>query len=228
MHLPNNAVLRFIEHDNGLYLLVPSINPTTKLPIYSYNRAVFTRRELEGADRARQLYRTIGRPSQRKFEAILDCGSILNCPVTKSDAQCANIIYGPDLAYLKGKTTDHPASPHVATQVLSPLQGDIAKHHSSITLCLDFFYIQRLPFIHAISRKVGYRHAVIVSETMLSFVNKSILECTARGFEVVDVHTDKEFECLRGSLGNVSLEICGPDEHVPEVERSIRTMKETM
>ena len=240
MHLPNNAVLRFIEHDNGLYLLVPSVNPTTKLPIYSYscvstvvdNCAVFTRRELEGADRARQLYCTIRRLSQQKFEAILDRGSILNCPVTKADAQRANIIYGPDLAYLKGKTTDHPASPHVATQVFSSLPGDIAKHHSSITLCLNFFYMQRLPFIHAISRKVGYRQTVIVSdctkETMLSFINKSILEYTAHGFEVVDVHADKEFECPRESLGNVSLEICGPDEHVPEVERSIRTMKETM
>ena len=45
---------------------------------------------------------------------------------------------------------------------------------------------------------------------------------------MVDIHADKEFECLRESLGNVSLEICGPDEHVPEVECSIRTMKETM
>ena len=150
VHLPNNTVLRFVEHDNGLYLLVPSVNPTTKLPSYSYscvstiadNRAAFICRELEGADCARQLYRTIGRPSQRKFEAILDHRSILNCPVTKADAQCANTIYGPDLAYLKGKTTDHPASPHVATQVFSPLPGEIAKYHSSITLCLDFFYVQ--------------------------------------------------------------------------------------
>ena len=240
VHLSNNAVLRFIEHGNGLYLLVPSVNPTTKTPSYNYscmstvadNRAVFTCREVEGADRARQLYRTIGRPSQRKFEAILDRGSILNCPVTKSDAQRATVIYGPNLAYLKGKTTDHPASPHVATQLLSPLPGYIAKHHSNVTLCFDFFYVQRLPFIHAISRKVGYQQAVAVSdrtkETMLSFVNKSILEYTTRGFEVVDVHADREFECLRESLGNVSLEICGPDEHVPEVERSIRTMKETM
>ena len=65
-------------------------------------------------------------------------------------------------------------------------------------------------------------------ETMVSFVNKSVLEYTSRGFEVVDAHANKEFECLRESLGNVSLEICGPDEHVPEVERSIRMMKETM
>ena len=240
VHLPDNSVLRFVEHTNGLYLLVPSVNPTTKLPIHSYscvstvadNRAVFTRRELEGADRTRQLYRTIGCPSQQKFEAILDHRSILNCPVTKADTQGANTIYGPDLAYLKGKTTDHPASPHVVTQVFSPLPAEIAIYHSSITLCLDFFYVQRLPFVHAISQKIGYCQAVAVSdrtkETVLSFTNKSILEYTRCGFEIVDIHADKEFECLRESLGNVSLEICGPDEHVPEVERSIMMMKETM
>ena len=65
-------------------------------------------------------------------------------------------------------------------------------------------------------------------ETMLSFVRKSIAEYTKRGFEVVDIHADKEFECLRDSVENASLEICGPDEHVPEVEHSIRAMKETM
>ena len=147
IHLPDNTVLHFVEHLDGLYLLVPSVSPTTNPPNYSYscvstvtdNCAVFTCRELEGADRARQLYRTIGRPSQRKFEAILDHGSILNCPVTKADAQRANIIYGPDLAYLKGKTTDHPTSPHVPTQALSPLPKEIAKYHSNITLCVDFF-----------------------------------------------------------------------------------------
>ena len=241
VHLPDGSFLRFVEHLDGLYLLVPIVNSSTNPPNYSYscvstaadNRAAFTRRELEGADRERQLYRTIGRPSQWQFEAILDRGSILNCcPITKADAQRANIIYGPDLAYLKGKTTDHPTSPHILTQVLSPLPVEIIKYHSNITLCVDFFYVQRLPFIHAFSRKVGYRQAVPVpdrtKETMMSFVNKSVFEYTSRGFAVIDTHADKEFECLRGCLGNVSLEICGPDEHVPEVERSIRTMKETM
>ena len=240
VHLPNDTVLRFVEHTNGLYLLLPSANPPTKTTCYSYscvstiadNRTVFTRRELEGADQARQLYHTIGRPSQCKFETILDHGSILNCPVTKADAQCANIIYGPNLAYLKGKTMEHPASPHVAIQECSPLPMEIAKHHSTITLCLDFFYVQRLPFVHAISRKIGYRQVVAVpdrtKETMLTFANRCMLEYTKCGFEVADIHANKEFECLRETLGNVSLEICGPEEHVPEVKQSIRTMKETM
>ena len=233
-------MLCFVEHTNGLYLLLPSAHCTTKFPAHSYscvstvtdNRAVFTCRELEGADRARQLYRTIRRPSQQKFETILDHGSILNCPVTKVDAQRANIIYRHDLAYFKGKTTEHPASPHVATQVHLPLPAEIAKYHLSVTLYLDFFYIQCLPFVNAISRKIGYRQAVAISdrakETMISFANKCMLEYTKCGFEMVDVHADKEFECLRESLGNVSLEICWTDKHVPEVKCYIRTMKETM
>ena len=147
VHLQDDTVLRFVEYTNGLYLLLPSANPPIKSPCQHYscvstvaeNRAVFTCRELEAADRARELYRIIGCPSQRKFEAILDQGSILNCPVTRADAHRANIIYGPDLAYLKGKTTEHPASPHVATQVRSPLPMEIAKHHATITLCIDFF-----------------------------------------------------------------------------------------
>ena len=240
VHLQDGTVLRFVEYTSGLYLLLPSTNPLTKSPCQNYscvstvagNCAVFTRRELEGADQARQLYRIIGRPSPRKFEAILDQGSILNCPVTRADAQRADIIYGPDLAYLKGKTTEHPASPHVATQVFSPLPMEIAKHHSTITICLDFFYVQRLPFVHAISQTIGYCQAVAVTdctkETMLAFVNTCLSEYTKCGFTVANIHANKEFECLRERLGNVSLEICGPDKHVPEVERSIRTMKESM
>ena len=165
VHLPDGTILHFVEHTNGLYLLLPSANPPTKTTCNSYscvstvadNRAVFTCRELEGADQARQLYRTIGRPSQRKFETILDHGSILNCPVTRADAQPANIIYNPAFAYLKGKTTEHLASPHVATQACSLLPMEIAKHHSNISLCLDFFYVQRLPFVHVISQKIWYQ-----------------------------------------------------------------------
>ena len=61
------------------------------------------------------------------------------------------------------------------------------------------------------------RKPVTIAQNMFGFV-----------FTQMTAGADKEFECLRESLGNVSLEICGPDEHIPEVECSIRTMKETM
>jgi hypothetical protein len=64
------------------------------------NKAQFPRREIEGADKARALYRKIGRPSQHQFEQILAKNLIRNCPVTVDDAKRALLIYGPNVAAL--------------------------------------------------------------------------------------------------------------------------------
>ena len=49
---------------------------------------------------------------------------------------------------------------------------------------------------------------------------------TSRGFQISDVHADGEFECLRNDLAPIHLEIAPPDEHIHDIERSIRTIKE--
>ena len=58
VHLPDDTVLCFVEHTNGLYLLSPSTNHSNRIPTPNYsclttvvdNHGVFTRQELEGAD----------------------------------------------------------------------------------------------------------------------------------------------------------------------------------
>jgi cobalamin biosynthesis protein CbiD len=49
-----------------------------------------------------------------------------------------------------------------------------------------------------------------------------------RGFRVHECHGDGEFESLRAALANAGaqLNITAEDEHVPSVERYIRTFKE--
>ena len=46
---------------------------------------------------------------------------------------------------------------------------------------------------------------------------------------MVMCHMDNPFQCLEelrtGKGGRLAMNICAPDEHVPEVERSIRTSK---
>jgi hypothetical protein len=85
----------------------PSISDSvgfTLIQTVTNNKTLFTQREITAADRARALYRMLGRPSQQKFEDILSKNIIVNCPVTVDDAKRANIIYGPDIATLKGNT----------------------------------------------------------------------------------------------------------------------------
>ena len=252
VHLPNGEVMRFSEHDSGLYIYSPTDNDV-RVPLTAYsclqtvssNRALFTRRENAGADAARALYRHLGRPSVKRFTAYIDNGFIRNCPVTPADVKRAHHIYGPDIAFLKGKTTQRPPSKHLATIVPTPLPSFIEKHHRELTICVDFFYVQRNIFLHFISRKVGYRTSVAVGNrsksTIMKAVKQEIARYTNRGFTVVNIFADQEFECIRSDLaslhqqdnmrhigGPIGLETCTTNEHVKEVERSIRTMKDTV
>ena len=46
-----------------------------------------------------------------------------------------------------------------------------------------------------------------------------------KGCNIISVHGDKEFECIREEIRPVDLNICSKDDHVGEVERSVRTIK---
>lgn len=141
---------------------IPVLAAYSYLQTVSQNRAYFTRREVQGADAARKLYRQIGRPSQARFLSYIQQGLVRNSPVTLDDAHRAQHIYGPDIAYLKGKTTQRPPLPHIATHTTLPLPDFIAEHHTNITLCIDFFILQKQTFLHIISRKIGYRTTIAV------------------------------------------------------------------
>ena len=241
VHCPNGTQVRFGQLDNGLYgLLEDRVNDTSDSPSpYSFLQTVsgqkqlFTTRQIKAAEQARELSRKLGRPSNSTLEHCLAHGHILNCPVTVEDLRRAEIIFGPDIAFLKGHSTDSPnGDVHVRTLIPSPLPPHIAEHHSNLTLCVDFFYVQRIPFIHCISRDIRYRHTFAVDnrlrETMSAFVSGAIREYTLRGFTVRGVHADCEFECIEPDIRPVALDVVTANGHVPEVERSIRTMKEDL
>ena len=47
-----------------------------------------------------------------------------------------------------------------------------------------------------------------------------------RGFDVLNLHADMEFECIKNEMMAVIMNLNASDDHVGEVERSIRTIKE--
>ena len=87
------------------------------------------------------LHRKIGRPSQAHFENILKNNLIHNCPVTVDDARRAIVIYGPDMASLKGKTTAKQSSSAPSfdqVHILAP----ILKENTDLTLAIYYFFVQ--------------------------------------------------------------------------------------
>ena len=110
VHRKDGTVMTFKEYKSGLYYYNadPKKSNTTNAYLFlntvAGNKGNYTQREIEGANKARALYKKIGRPSEKEFNDILQNNLIRNCPVTSDDAKRALKIYGPDVATLKGKT----------------------------------------------------------------------------------------------------------------------------
>ena len=239
VHRSNGTIMKFTELRSGLYFHDTSSpsTPETSTPVTDYsflhtvasNKQQFTRREVEGADKALILQKRIGHPSDQAFQEYLANGLINNCPVTVDDHKRGRLIYGPDPAMLKGKTVKRSSVP-VPSLDVQPIPSHIATHHSRLTLCADYFYVNTIPFFHTISRKLQLRTSASVpnraKRTTLLETNAVLNLYSSRGFEIPDIHADREFECIRNDILPVALNTTAADDHVGEVERSIRTIKE--
>lgn len=151
-------------------------------------KKMFTNGDVAAADADWAFYRKIGRPGEVTFQTILRRGQIHNCPVTPDDARRALIIYGPDVAVLKGKTTRSSAAPRVPTFMTVPLPAPIIKFYRKVTLCVNFLFVQGLPFFSTISCNLGYRTVVAVPDrlydTILGETTKVLRLYEARHLEV--------------------------------------------
>lgn len=239
VHKKNGGTMLFKEMSNDLYVhdttstnysTSPSVNAYTLLSSVAENKKNFTRRQIEGADNARALYRKLGRPSEQFFQSLLQRNLIRNCPVTVDDAKRAVLIYGPDIATLKGKTVRSEAAAHRPSFQAIPIPAPILDHHMHVTLCIDHFFVQGQPFFHTISRGICFRTVKHVPNrrkaTMLASLRSVMQRYQHRGFRVTEVRADLEFACLEENILPTALHTVAADSHVPEVERSIRTIKE--
>jgi len=198
----------------------------------------YTRREREGADRARRLYAVVGRPSSETFRDMLNRGLILNNPVTENDYKNAISIYGKDLGTTKGKTIRSKPE-HVSVNLSST-----PKERRDIVLSVDLMHIMELSFLVTVVRDVRFITVNAIPDrkkkTILNAMSQVINLFRGRGHKLEEmelsechnpVHTilaDNEFAALRQDLDShgIRLNIASKEEHVPEVERQIRVIKE--
>ena len=95
VHISDDCVLRFNMVRSGLFLLDSAglAKLESLFSFYCFNQVDtvqalkrnFTRREIEGAERARTLFRSLGMPSFSKYIHALEHNHIKNCPVTTAD-----------------------------------------------------------------------------------------------------------------------------------------------
>jgi hypothetical protein len=243
VHRKDGTIMTFKEYRSGLYYYDASTknsghnNNLTSTNVDAYlllntvaaNKASFTQREIEGADRARALYRKLGHPSEQEFSTILKNNLIRNCPITDDDAKRALHIYGPDIATLKGKTVKRQNKGIPNYQPVR-IPAPIVAKYRNIRLFMDIFWVNGSPFFHTISQSIKFRTVAPIANrtkrTLLMEAKAVINLYETRGFEISRIEADREFACIANDLLPIPINIADADDHVHEVERSIRTVKE--
>ena len=246
--LPDGRKMKFKECDNGLYYFdakdeveLPKdknikeevknySNEVNLLSTVAENKSLFSRREIQGAKNARILQQSLGWPSTTTYKSYVKNNLIRNCGVTIDDIERSLKIYGTPVPLIKGKMTNiGPTTNDMSVTYLPP---DIIEHHRHIQLYMDFFYVNKMPFLHTKSGKINYLTVASTKSRSKGIIVNEIQRITniykKRGFSITKYHGDNEFDMndLREMIRPSVLHICANEEHVYEVERSIRTIKE--
>ena len=111
---------------------------TVKANAKKYNNRLY-----KAAVEARRFQNIIMRPNTRDLKDII-IPKLRNCPIAKADVMAAEDIFGPNLGSLKGKTprrTLRPLEPGI-----DPVPDEILSTYQSVTLLIDIFFINKLPF----------------------------------------------------------------------------------
>jgi hypothetical protein len=157
---------------------------------------------------------------------------IANCPVTTADINLAEKLFGKDIASLKAKTTRRKTTPVVNDVVEIPRELIEAQH--GVDLCFDIMFVNGLPFLTTISKRILYRTAQWLTpnkpQVCRSELNAVFDIYQRAGFKVKCVHCDGEFKSivrlLKEDHPGLESNEYNAQEHVPEAERNNRTIKE--
>jgi hypothetical protein len=194
---------------------------------------MLTARDYSRAVLARKIQVLIGRPELKDFIRYIEGRSLTNCPITRQDAINAHAIFGRDVGSVKGKTTRRQLKGILRSVENSNIPKSIMEHYRYLTVCVDIMFVNKIPFFMSISRNICFITAEVLDNRRQATLIKALQRIhriySKRGFRITLVLGDSEFECTRGAIATnlqSDLNICGEDEHVPDIERCIRTVKE--
>jgi hypothetical protein len=230
VHKEDGTTRCFKQSQRGLYYLETGATSVALVHTVAENKSKYTNRDYSRATLARRIQNVIGRPSLRTYLHIIEHDLIPNCPITRADVLAAEDIFGPNLGSLKGKTTRITNARTRAEHINIPIT--IMGRYRNVTIACDIMFVNQIPFFITISRHIKFGTVEMIKSrsaaTLIAAVKQVRSAYVKRGFKVTHMLVDGEFETLRGDAAalGISLNVASRDEHVPEIERFIRTVKE--
>jgi len=142
----------------------------------------------------------------------------------------AENIFGPDVGSLKGKTVRQ--TPDAVRLSNFPIPESIFERYKDVIIAADIMYLGRMAFLVTISRNLRFGTTEMIrnqkNETIIKAIRNVVNIYEGRGFKVSHFLMDGQFNSLKDEISGlgINLNTVARQEHVPEVERYIRTLKE--
>ncbi len=86
-----------------------------------------------------------GNPSEKDYKGMVSGNLIKNCPITTTDISKACVMFGPDLASIRGKTVQRAPAPVVADYVAVP--HSLVETNKVIRMAADVFFVDSTAFL---------------------------------------------------------------------------------
>jgi hypothetical protein len=199
----------------------------------SENKEGFTKRQIKGAELARNLYKNLSYPSMKDFKWVIQINQIKYCPVTVQYIDMALKIWGKNISALKGKSTWSKTIPVARDCVKVPLE--LMKLHKEVFLMTDILVVNKNQFFLTLSRKITFTAINHLADRTVLQIFKAFKEIyqyyLQHVFHITVVHAKGEFAAppkplIESIPGGPVVNLASANEHMPEIERRIRVVKE--
>jgi hypothetical protein len=159
-----------------------------------HQKEQFSKKDVKRAEVARRLQNSTGPMTLEDYVSAVSTGQIQNCPVTPTDIKVAEIIFGPNVMCLKGKTTKRTTKQARMEPIQIPIS--ISEKYKNVILAVDIMFVRGY---HIVFGTAGY----LRDAKILTIANSFSRVCNVyrtRGFRVTIAMMDGQFEPLQGRM----------------------------
>ena len=199
-------------------LIGSKFNPVSK------NKEYFSKKQLNAADRAFKLYKTMGYPGEDWFKRMISNGSITNLDFDILDFENAMKISGYPIPFYEGKSKRRHQHIHSDHLIYAPVPQN---------LYADVMYWDGYNYVITVAKPLH-----LVTTSQIDSITSANAEACIRStinllnqykYEVKELHLDRASaftKIYRELKMPIPVHIVGTDQHVVDIEVEIRTFKE--
>lgn len=219
----DNSFFSAMCHSNDNYI-------THAIDTLTESRKRFTKRDQLRADRTRRFQHVASHPSDATIIYAAATNSIKNSPITQRDVKLALDMLGRSKYAVQGKTTRTQPNA-VPQQQIVELPQTVADYYRDVELAVDVMFVNKVPFLVSLSKNIHYVTANPLDNmkivTLEHTIGHILRKYAVQGFNVIVIHVDIQFKALRDRAKLLkTINVVSRDEHVPDIERMIRVIKE--